>query len=227
MAEVTERGSGTVLMAIVMTIAGFLIMVTLMLGSAIVARHRAGAIADLSALAAASALPAPRACDHARRVAAANAGRLVRCRILGDGSVVVDVELADGHGVRGLPGTASGSARAGRAATPALAPASVGATRTVTAASPSRPNMQGNRDHLPRRFVMTQFERVKIGFGRSGVTSQVAPIRPMAAIDRTNGLAVYVKGGYIQRMVLASTSVSRSAEFVMIMMASIGFGALQ
>ena len=108
--EPTDRGSGTVLMVVVMALAGFLITVTLTLASAIVARHRAGAIADLSALAAASVAPAPDACERARRVAAANAGRLTRCRILGDGSVLVDVELAVG----GLPGPARGSARAGQ-----------------------------------------------------------------------------------------------------------------
>jgi secretion/DNA translocation related TadE-like protein len=111
--EGTDRGSGTVLMAVVMVLAGFLITVTLMLASAIVARHRAGAIADLSALAAASVAPAPDACERARRVAAANAGRLVQCRILGDGSVLVGVELAASNG--GPLGPARGSARAGRA----------------------------------------------------------------------------------------------------------------
>jgi secretion/DNA translocation related TadE-like protein len=131
-----ERGSGTVLMVVVMTLAGFLITVTLVLASAIVARHRAGAVADLSALAAASGPPGPQACARARRVATANAGRLLRCRILGDGSVLVDVELAGGSGSRGsggrggggpgglsgvagaLIGTARGSARAGQAPPP-------------------------------------------------------------------------------------------------------------
>ena len=112
MVKATERGSGTVLMLVLMTMAGFLIMVTLLLASAIVARHRAGAIADLSALAAASGPPGAEACDRARRVAGANAGRLVRCQILGDGSVLVDVEWA---AAGGLPGIAHGSARAGPA----------------------------------------------------------------------------------------------------------------
>ena len=124
-----ERGSATVLMLAVAGLAGFLIMVTLVTAGAIVARHRAGAIADLAALAAAGA-PGPGsgalsldggafgpdggafdpdACARARRVAAANAGRLTGCRFPGDGSVVVDVELP----VRGLPVPARGSARAG------------------------------------------------------------------------------------------------------------------
>jgi secretion/DNA translocation related TadE-like protein len=109
-----DRGGGTVLMVIVMMMAGFLITVTLSLASAIVARHRAGAIADLAALAAASADPGPEACARAQRVASANAGRLTHCRILGDRSVLVRVELAQG----GLPGPARGSARAGQLAVP-------------------------------------------------------------------------------------------------------------
>ena len=88
-----DRGSGTVLMLAVTAVAGFLTMVTLMLAAAVLARHRAGAIADLSAL------------------AAANAGKLTGCRILDDGSVLVSVELAVG----GRLGPARGLARAGNA----------------------------------------------------------------------------------------------------------------
>jgi secretion/DNA translocation related TadE-like protein len=106
-----QRGSGTVLMVVVVAMAGFLITVTLLLGSAIVARHRAGAIADLAALAAAGVPPGPQACERALRVVDRNAGRLTGCRILGDGSVLVKVELEVG----GRPGPAQGSARAGPA----------------------------------------------------------------------------------------------------------------
>jgi secretion/DNA translocation related TadE-like protein len=113
MAEATERGSGTVLMTVLITMAALSITVTLMLASATVARHRAGAIADLAALAGASASPGEPACDRAQLVADANAGRLVGCRILSDGSVVVCVELTDR---RGLLGTARASARAGQPA---------------------------------------------------------------------------------------------------------------
>ena len=101
-------------MLAVLMMAGFLVAVTLMLASAIVARHRAESIADLSALAAAGAAPGTDACDRARRVAAASTGRLTGCRILADGSVRVDVELAVG----GHLGLARGSARAGPAAGP-------------------------------------------------------------------------------------------------------------
>jgi len=109
----TERGSGTVLMLVAMTMAGFLITVILVLASSIVARHQAGAIADLSALAAASESPGPQTCARARRVARANGGRLVGCQILRDGSVLVRIEVSGG-----LPIPARGTARAGVAALP-------------------------------------------------------------------------------------------------------------
>jgi secretion/DNA translocation related TadE-like protein len=101
-----ENGSGTVLMVVVMTLAGFLIMATLWLASALVARQRAASIADLAALAAAGGPAGPQACQRARRVADLNAGRLIGCRLLDDGSVVVEVEVEP----------ARGTARAGRAA---------------------------------------------------------------------------------------------------------------
>jgi secretion/DNA translocation related TadE-like protein len=108
-----ERGSGTVLMVVLVMAAGFLITVTLALAGAIVARHRAGAIADLSALAAASGPPGPGACEQAQQVAAANGGQLRDCRVLGDASVFVKVGLA-GSGLS-LLGVVEGTARAGQA----------------------------------------------------------------------------------------------------------------
>jgi secretion/DNA translocation related TadE-like protein len=106
-----ERGSGTVLMLVLVTLGGFLITVTLALAGAFVARHRAGAIADLAALAAASVPPGPESCERARRIAEANAGRLLSCSDLGDGSVRVDVGLVGAPGP--LLGAVTGSARAG------------------------------------------------------------------------------------------------------------------
>jgi secretion/DNA translocation related TadE-like protein len=114
-----DRGSGTVLMAVLMVVAGFLVMLVLALGGVVVARHRAGAIADLAALAAASEPPGPTACERARRVAQANAGRVMDCRILNDGSVVVEVKRAGPgppggrFGIGGLLARVTGSARAG------------------------------------------------------------------------------------------------------------------
>lgn len=154
-----ERGSGTVLMINLVVLAGLLIAVILSLEGAIVTRHRAGAAADLAALAAVSnsagavgpltgsnavgpnglvgpndtvglngvgrvsdvvgpdgasgvagAVGAPD-CAQAGRVATANRGRLVACRPLADGSVVVEVESTAGR--LALFGTALASARAG------------------------------------------------------------------------------------------------------------------
>ena len=93
-----------------MVVTGFLITVILLLANSIVTRHRAGAIADLSALAAAGGSPGPEACARARRVARANAGRLTSCQILADGSVLVQIELLGS----GLPIPARGTARAGQ-----------------------------------------------------------------------------------------------------------------
>ena len=88
-----ELGSGTLLMLAVVMFSGFLVLVTGALASAIVARHRAEAAADLAALAAASRLSVSDGCAQANRVALANAGRLQQCRWLPDGSVLVGVEL--------------------------------------------------------------------------------------------------------------------------------------
>jgi hypothetical protein len=111
-----ERGSGTVLVLVLVILCGFLITVTLGLGTAILQRHRAGAAADLAALAAVDAGTGPTdgapgdesaigpasgsddagsdllgGCAEARRVALANDARLDDCRWLSDGSVLVRV----------------------------------------------------------------------------------------------------------------------------------------
>ena len=82
-------------------------------GAAIVARHRAQSAADLAALAAAVHVadgPDP-ACGHARRIASANAARLVSCRVEGS-DVIVTTEVTPA-GVAALAGVARGQARAG------------------------------------------------------------------------------------------------------------------
>ena len=69
----------------------------LALGSAILARHRAGAAADLAALSAAVHTEAGEtACDWARRVAAAEHARLVGCAC--DGAVCVVGRPSGRHG---------------------------------------------------------------------------------------------------------------------------------
>jgi secretion/DNA translocation related TadE-like protein len=110
---IAERGSGTVLMLLLVFFSGFLVVVGSALANAILVRHRVAAAADLAALAAAGGPPGPVACEQAQRVAAANQTRLVRCQPLGDGSVVVGVERAiGGRGLFGLSGTVRAQARA-------------------------------------------------------------------------------------------------------------------
>jgi secretion/DNA translocation related TadE-like protein len=87
--------------------------VLLLEGAAIVARHRASVVADLSALAAADALlaDAPAPCVSAARVAAAQGGRVVSCH-LGQAEVRVVAEMPRGPLLGFLP-PARARARAG------------------------------------------------------------------------------------------------------------------
>jgi secretion/DNA translocation related TadE-like protein len=77
-------------------------------GSAVVARHRAQAAADLAALAAAVALPSGQeaACDVAREAAAANSATVTACEVA-DLDVIVRAETA------AMVGVARAVARAG------------------------------------------------------------------------------------------------------------------
>lgn len=106
-----ERGSGTVLVLALVMLVGLLLAVAALFVGVTAARHRAGAAADLSALAAAAVHPAPEACATAARVAAANAGRIGECRVSADGSVLVTVVVAVTP--RWPGGPARASARAG------------------------------------------------------------------------------------------------------------------
>jgi secretion/DNA translocation related TadE-like protein len=93
------------------------------LGSALVARHRAESVADLASLAADDVLlgrAAGAPCDAARRVAGSNASEgvvLVGCRTFGRVARVTVV--ARPAGWVGLLGSATVSASAGPATTPA------------------------------------------------------------------------------------------------------------
>ncbi|BBX68036.1 hypothetical protein MPSYJ_14970 [Mycolicibacterium psychrotolerans] len=86
-----------------------------MVGSAVVARHRASAAADLAALAAAAQVPAgpQAACAAAESVARAMAATVASCDV--DGlDVIVVARAAPGFGAR-VAGPATASARAGPA----------------------------------------------------------------------------------------------------------------
>lgn len=111
-----ELGSATVLAAVVAAMAAALAMAIVLVGGALVARHRALAAADLAALAAASALrDGPRqACAAAGRVAAANDAGLAACRPEATGQAVDVVVSVRPPGVLGRWGSASARARAGQ-----------------------------------------------------------------------------------------------------------------
>ncbi|MFG2619002.1 Rv3654c family TadE-like protein [Streptomyces sp. NPDC048507] len=81
-----DRGSATVWAAVVATALVAVFGGVLLLGQAVVARHRAGAAADLAALAAAAtwARGPQEACAVAGRVARAQGAAVVLCRVGGE-----------------------------------------------------------------------------------------------------------------------------------------------
>ncbi|MFF1955482.1 Rv3654c family TadE-like protein [Streptomyces sp. NPDC058220] len=81
-----DRGSATVWVAMAATTICVVFAVVLAMGQAVVTRHRAGAAADLAALAAADhALRGPaEACRGAAEVAAAQGAEVVRCALSGE-----------------------------------------------------------------------------------------------------------------------------------------------
>lgn len=85
-------------------------------GAAVIARHRAQSVADLSALAAAGAMPGggAAACARAEQIAVAMRASLAQCRP--DGlDIVVTVDMPVAPGIPGLArfGPARSTARAG------------------------------------------------------------------------------------------------------------------
>ncbi|MFE3827648.1 Rv3654c family TadE-like protein [Streptomyces sp. NPDC059092] len=81
-----DRGAATVWAAMAATTMCVVFAAVLALGQAVVARHRAGAAADLAALAAADRVPSGPAvaCRGAADVAAAQGARVVRCVVSGE-----------------------------------------------------------------------------------------------------------------------------------------------
>ncbi|MFE2426625.1 Rv3654c family TadE-like protein [Streptomyces sp. NPDC059373] len=90
-----DRGSATVWAVLLMALLFLAAGVLLALGHALNARHRAGAAADLAALAAADhALDGEAtACVLAARVATAQGARLLRCAVVGE---IADLTTAVG-----------------------------------------------------------------------------------------------------------------------------------
>lgn len=110
-----DRGSGTVWSVALIAVVASLALLAAAIGGAVVTRHRAGAAADLSALAAADAVAraAGQPCLLAERVAERYGGVLTSCVVNG---MVVDVVVSMvAGGLLGGERTASVRARAGPA----------------------------------------------------------------------------------------------------------------
>ncbi|WP_413757785.1 Rv3654c family TadE-like protein [Streptomyces sp. MMBL 11-3] len=107
-----DRGSATIWTVGAIAVLCVVFGAVLVMGQAVVIRHRAGGAADLAALAAADHWTdgRARACARADRVARAQDTRVVRCSVDGD---VSDVTVAAGRG----PLTAEVRSRAGPANT--------------------------------------------------------------------------------------------------------------
>jgi secretion/DNA translocation related TadE-like protein len=111
-----DHGAGTVLALSLVALLSCLVLAAAALGSAVVARHRASAAADLAALAGADRAlrRAPgSACPAAAAVASAGGAALTGCTTGVDGSVTVTVAVRLPAPWAAL-GTARASARAGR-----------------------------------------------------------------------------------------------------------------
>lgn len=81
-----DRGSATVWVAMAATVLCAVFAAVLAMGQAVVARHRAGAAADLAALAAAdhALWGTTAACARAAEVAGAQGAAMVRCAVRGE-----------------------------------------------------------------------------------------------------------------------------------------------
>jgi secretion/DNA translocation related TadE-like protein len=114
-----DRGSATVWVVSLAGVLALLGLAVVLTGAAAVARHRAGAAADLAALAGAqhAVTGAGDPCGTARRLAEANAARLVRCRAGPDAVVAVTVAVPVRLGRLGVH-EATARARAGPVALP-------------------------------------------------------------------------------------------------------------
>jgi secretion/DNA translocation related TadE-like protein len=109
-----DRGSATVWVLVLAAVLGLVAAASVLVGVAVVARHRAASAADLAALAAAGRAVTgdPSACATAADVARANAAELTACHV-GPGAIVeVEVAIAVRLGGAGVH-TAVGRSRAG------------------------------------------------------------------------------------------------------------------
>lgn len=111
-----EQGSATVWVLALSGVLAVLGAACLLVGAAVVARHRAGTAADMAALAAAgrAAVGDPAACGTAAAVARADGAALEGCDLAGGGVVSVRVRVTVRLGPFGAV-PAFGRARAGPA----------------------------------------------------------------------------------------------------------------
>ncbi|WP_330174412.1 pilus assembly protein TadG-related protein [Streptomyces sp. NBC_01498] len=138
-----DRGSATVWAAMAATALCVVFATILALGQAVAARHRAGAAADLAALAAAGyALRGPEAaCARAAEIAGAQDARVVRCAVVGE---IADVTARAAFGpyaptVRSRAGPPDAlPARAPSAGPPPTAAPDPGPVRPASRTPPSR-----------------------------------------------------------------------------------------
>jgi secretion/DNA translocation related TadE-like protein len=109
-----DRGSATVWVVALSGVLAAIGMAAVLVGSAVVGRHRAAGAADLAALAGAEAAVRgrPDVCGEAERVARANGARLTGCDVDPGAVVDVAVEVRVRLGPLGT-GAAAARARAG------------------------------------------------------------------------------------------------------------------
>jgi secretion/DNA translocation related TadE-like protein len=118
----TDSGAAAIYVLVLVAAMTAAALTTLAAGQALAVRHRAGAAADLAALAAADRVleGAGSACAHGDSIARANGARLVRCQITGDAvDVLVEISPAGISLPAGVPGLPSVRARARAAPTDA------------------------------------------------------------------------------------------------------------
>lgn len=112
-----DKGSGSVLVLGVCSGLVSLLLLVLALSSAVLARHRAEAAADLAALAGADVVvgrAAGEPCARAEQVLLAHGAASAGCVVADDGSVLVSATVSP-SGLAGVLGPARAQARAGQA----------------------------------------------------------------------------------------------------------------
>jgi secretion/DNA translocation related TadE-like protein len=150
-----DRGSATIWAAIGISVITAVLLVGLHLGSAVLARHRAEAAADLAALAAAAVAVegVDAACRRAAQVASGGGGTVTSC-LLDRWDAVVEVDVPIPIGVPGLD-RATGRARAGPVpdteVAPPCNPADTHCETTRGTVQEPRENAMGEAPCLPRR----------------------------------------------------------------------------